>query len=43
MTNRVMARMQSGALIYMADIILNLTIVASGIALLMLGVILFAS
>ena len=32
MRNRVMARMQSGALIYMADIIINLTIVASGIA-----------
>ena len=42
MTNRVMARMQSGALIYMADVILNLMIMASGIALLMLGVVLFA-
>ena len=35
--------MQSGALIYMADIIINLTIVASGIAVLMLGVLLFVS
>lgn len=43
MRNRVMARMQSGALIYMADIIINLTIVASGIAVLMLGVLLFVS
>ena len=42
MTNWLMARMQSGALIYMADIILNLAILASGI-LLMLGVLLFAS
>ena len=42
MTNRVMARMQSGALIYVADVIINLMIVASGIALLMLGVVLFA-